>query len=138
MSEFLANKQKKNDFVKWAYLKEKIHFLKDENILYCKERDIWWASLGINIGREEDGKNANFERPVLILRKVNRYTMIIVPFSGNIKNDLWRHKIIFNHKPMSVLIFQIRLISNKRLIRKIGILDVAIFKQIKDRIRSIL
>jgi hypothetical protein len=63
---------------------------------------------------------------------------LIVPFSGNIKNDLWRYKIIFNHKPMSVLIFQIRLISNKRLIRKIGILDGVIFKRIKDKIRSIL
>lgn len=44
----------------------------------------------------------------------------------------------FNDKPMSALIFQIRLISNKRLIRKMGILDIASFKQIKDKIKSII
>jgi hypothetical protein len=35
------------------------------------EREIWWCSMGVNIGDEEDGKNELFERPVLILRKFN-------------------------------------------------------------------
>ena len=138
MGEFLVDKQKKDNFVKWASLKEQIHFLKDENTLHCKEREIWWASLGINIGKEEDGKNANFERPVLVLKRVNKYTIIIVPCSSKIRNDVWRYKIVLNHKPMSVLIFQIRLISSKRLIRKFGILDRVIFEKIKNKIKSAL
>ena len=52
-------------FIEWTKLKIKIHFRK-ENV-YFKEREIWWASLGMNIGYEENGKNETFERPTLVL-----------------------------------------------------------------------
>jgi hypothetical protein len=31
---------------------------------YAHERDVWWCSLGVNVGVEADGKHGNFERPV--------------------------------------------------------------------------
>lgn len=38
--------------------------------LYFKERQIWWASIGQNIGVEANGKNKKYERPVIILKNL--------------------------------------------------------------------
>ena len=52
-------------FADWARLKLRIHLYKNLDSVYFRERQIWWASVGQNIGVESNGKNANFERPVL-------------------------------------------------------------------------
>jgi len=52
-------------FFDWTELKIKIH--SQERVFYFREREIWWTSLGLNIGFEQNGKNKRFERPVLIL-----------------------------------------------------------------------
>ncbi len=48
---------------------------------FFKEREIWWVSIGINIGHEEDGKGEQYSRPVLILKKFNKYTFSGIPLS---------------------------------------------------------
>lgn len=58
------------NYTLWHSLKEKIELKNIEEIRF-REQEIWWCSLGENIGCEEDGKNELFERPVLILRKFN-------------------------------------------------------------------
>ncbi|MEK9183120.1 MAG: hypothetical protein AAB849_01275 [Patescibacteria group bacterium] len=49
-------------FIEWTKIKIRIHI--SERVIYFREGEIWWASLGINIGHEQDGKNQNFERPI--------------------------------------------------------------------------
>jgi mRNA interferase MazF len=137
MEDFLIQNQKENDFADWAKLKSTIHFHHDENKIYFKNREIWWASLGVNIGKEENGKNGRFERPVLILNKINKYTLIIVPLSSKIKQDRFHYQLFVNNRFESVLIFQVRTISSKRLSRKIGCLDKISFQEVKDKINSI-
>ena len=56
-------------FGSWTKLKIRLHVSEDEPV-YFREKEIWWASLGANIGYEQDGKNDNFERPVLILKSL--------------------------------------------------------------------
>ena len=51
------------DFDRWN--EKKKHVEATERIFYVKEREIWWCMLGVNVGREIDGKNDVFERPVL-------------------------------------------------------------------------
>ena len=36
---------------------------------YFREREIYWANLGKNIGYEQNGKGEDFMRPILIFRK---------------------------------------------------------------------
>lgn len=55
------------DFDKWSRNKK----LLEEHAyaqLSFHEREIWWCSLGLNLGDEQDGKHQDFERPVLVLR----------------------------------------------------------------------
>jgi mRNA interferase MazF len=59
-------------FTDWHNLKIKIHNSKSEPVWY-KERDIWWVSIGHNIGTEEDGKGKYFNRPVLVIKGFSRF-----------------------------------------------------------------
>lgn len=83
-------------------------------------REIWWCSLGANIGFEEDGKNALFERPVLILRKFNKELFFGVPLtSAHKEGNKYYHCIVVDDIPRSALISQARTLSSRRLLRKV-------------------
>ena len=70
--EKINQKNRKNlDIIEWS--KKKIEINNSNKYpRFFKEREIWWASIGSNVGSEEDGKNNDFERPVLILKKFNK------------------------------------------------------------------
>lgn len=70
-------------FIAWTKLKARIHV--SEKIIYPKRREIWWASLGQNIGVEINGKNNNFERPVLVIRVFNKNSVLVLPISSTEK-----------------------------------------------------
>lgn len=125
-----------NKFVNWTKLKIKIHLL-DKNI-YFHEREIWWASLGMNIGYEQNGKNENFERPVLIIKTFNLHVCWILPMSSKNNDNPYYHKIYYQRKIYSVILSQIRLISSKRLLRKIRTLSEKEFNDIIASIKFIL
>ncbi len=88
--------------------------------LYVHEREIWWTSVGINIGTEIDGKNAKFERPVLILRKLGKEQFIGIPLTSRSKSGVFYHSISYGKSTGTVCISQIRVFSVNRFLRKIG------------------
>jgi len=57
------------DFDCWNEIKKGIDGR--EKIIFCNKREIWWCSLGLNVGVEEDGKNQLFKRPVLVVKVFN-------------------------------------------------------------------
>jgi len=127
------------DFDKWNELKKKLHTTEKPKDFYFREREIWWCSLGLNIGFEEDGKNENFERPVLVIRKFNKYVLWILPLTRSHKTGDYYFRITQGDEDDSVVILsQIRLISNKRLLRKMRMMDEVEFKQIKNRVKQFL
>ena len=60
----------KKDFEGWNEKKKKLHS-KQSNLFY-HEREIWWCSLGVNIGFEQDGTGKNFDRPIIVIRGFNK------------------------------------------------------------------
>lgn len=132
MENFEFEQQKRLDFDRWAKLKILIHFSK--NTPHFKVRQIWWASLGLNIGREQNGKNIKFTRPVLILKKVSAESAVIIPLSSQIKQDNFFYNFTLNGRLENGLLMQIRLISSKRLIRKIGRVNEDVFLLLKSKL----
>ena len=129
--------EKNKDFDKWNELKKKLHF-RDEKILF-HEREIWWCSLGFNIGFEEDGKNDLFERPVLILRKFSKYVLWALPLTRSHKEGDFYYRIAQGNEEDSVVILsQIRLISSKRLLRRMRTIKENEFNSIRDRVKRFL
>ncbi|HEY1835541.1 MAG TPA: hypothetical protein VGG13_01845 [Candidatus Saccharimonadales bacterium] len=99
---------------------------------FFKEREVWFAAVGVNVGHEEDGKNDNYERPVLILKKFNRNLFFGVAFSSIFKpeNDFY-HTVLVKGKASSVILSQAKAYSAKRLWRRMDILDKAEFEVVK-------
>lgn len=52
-------------FQEWILLKERLH-AKLPQAPYISEGEVWWASLGENVGFEINGHSKDFTRPVLI------------------------------------------------------------------------
>lgn len=124
------------DFQGWGQLKAELHHRRFTG--YVHEREVWWCSLGANIGYEQDGKHELFERPVLIIRKFNNHAVIVVPLSTNTASRPQR--VIFPHgdRDYAALISQIRLISTNRLRRKLYVMNSLIFDAIRKQIFEIL
>ena len=99
------------------------------------EREIWWCSIGINIGFEEDGKNDTFERPVLVIKKFNKDLCFAVPLSTKNHNN----KYYFEIKSESFAILsQAKPISTKRMQRYISKIGANKFELLKKDLTKAL
>jgi mRNA-degrading endonuclease toxin of MazEF toxin-antitoxin module len=124
-------------FAEWGSLKQCIHFI--DTIAFPKKKEIWWVNLGQNIGVEANGKNADFERPVLVIKAFNAEALLVVPISSAVHSD--KHLFLFTNQlgKQNVLnLSQIRTLSNKRFKRKVGEFDSALFDRVLDKIRNFL
>ncbi len=102
------------------WYKLKINLNKVEFSGNFSELEVWWCSLGANIGDEEDGKNVLFERPVLVFRKYNKSLFFALPLSTASKMSKFYHEISVGDENGIVLVSQGRVISSRRLQRRIG------------------
>ncbi|MBI2475936.1 MAG: type II toxin-antitoxin system PemK/MazF family toxin [Candidatus Taylorbacteria bacterium] len=117
------------NFDKWNENKKELEKALTQK--YAYPREIWWCSLGVNLGAEIDGKNESFERPVIVMKVYNKETMVILPLTTKPKDDRFHHKIQSEDKTTWVKLTQMRVISNKRLSRKVGVLNEAMFDELK-------
>lgn len=125
------------DFDAWGKLKTSIHYSSQSKKLFRKG-DIWWCSLGANIGFEEDGKNHLFERPVVVIKKFHKEALLIVPLTTTEKESPYSVPVTVNGLRRAAIISQVRLISPKRLQRRIGYLSMNDLSVLKIALRSML
>ena len=124
------------DFDGWDALRRK---LQDRLVdFYCKRREIWWCSLGVNIGSEQDGGGVSFERPVLILQVFNKETVRIVPITNTMKKSKYYFPITCLNSKHFVITSHIQTLNTKRLSKLITRIDESQFKQIKEWCRATL
>lgn len=121
------------DYNDWNNLKKTIAKV---NRTFFDKGEVWFATLGKNIGDEEDGKNINFERPILILRKFNNNIFIAVPLTSQNKDGKYYKKIVSFDS--TVILSQVRLLDSKRLLRKIGKVEAVELKEIKKLVGKII
>lgn len=121
----------KKDFDIWNTEKKDIDKRSPQR-LFFREREIWWCSLGVNIGFEQDGKNEQFERPVLILKKFNGEMVFIVPLTSIKKTGRYYHSIQHEGNDYSLILSQSKLISTRRLLRKIRTISKTDFLNSKN------
>ncbi|MGH7238380.1 MAG: hypothetical protein ACREGF_07645, partial [Candidatus Saccharimonadales bacterium] len=114
-------------FDEWNKLKKRLEVR--PSAPFFKEREVWFAAVGLNIVHEEDGKNDNYERPVLVLKRFNKNLFFGLAFSSIFKpeNDFY-HTVLVKQKASSIILSQAKSYSSKRLLRRMAILDQAEFK----------
>lgn len=116
------------DFTDWHKLKTDIE--KKQRKLFFHPREVWWCSLGLNVGFEEDGKGRLYERPALILKVFSNEALLILPFTSVNKAGPYYHALEDKGSKTSVILSQVRLISPKRLSRKIRTISKADFIEV--------
>jgi mRNA interferase MazF len=124
------------DFQRWHKLKDALN--KSNRLIRFHTREIWWCSLGANIGFEQDGKNENFERPVLVFRKFNNNVLWILPLTSSDKIGKYYFQFEYHGKKYSIILSQIRLICAKRLLRKIRTMPKKDFRTIRDKFKNLV
>jgi mRNA interferase MazF len=124
------------NFDTWNSFKKEIDL--GEGKLY-KARDIWWCSLGMNVGFEQDGTGKSYERPVVVLRGFSKAVCLVVPLTTSTKENKYHVALgEIDGKPAAAIISQIRLVDTKRFIDKIGMLDKEKFEEIKNAVKDLL
>ncbi len=125
------------DFNSWN--KEKIKIDQRITSPYFHTREIWWCSLGLNVGFEQDGAGDKFYRPVIILKGMSKQTCFAIPLTTSPNKHPLRPPVgLVSGKNAFALISQIRIIDSKRLIKKIGYMDENTFARIRKIVKGIL
>lgn len=124
------------DYNGWNIEKQRIEYT--DNHYPVHEREIWWCSLGVNVGHEQDGKHARFERPVLVVRKFSKTAVWIIPLSSKQKVGSWYCEIPVGDKKNTLLLIQLRLVSTQRFLRKVHRISIGQFRLVRRHVIRLL
>jgi mRNA interferase MazF len=126
------------DFPGWHSLKQRLDStIRPMTSTGYKERDIWWVSLGHNVGFEENGKGGKFSRPVLVVKGFSAEVFWGVPLTSKVKSGKFYYPFIISGLtvPSTALLTQLRIFDTKRMTTKIGMINEKDFKEIKRQLR---
>jgi mRNA interferase MazF len=124
-------------FIDWIITKIIIDKIERRDFI-INEGQVFWCSLGENIGDEEHGKGDDFRRPVLIFKKFNNNIFWGIPLSTKIKDNKYYIKILLKDEEVSAMISQLRILDTKRLDTFIGYISKDDFIKIQDSVRNLI
>lgn len=124
------------NFIDWHKIKRRVE--KKENRVYFQPRDIFFCSIGENVGFEQDGRGKEFLRPVVVVKKFNNEVFLGIPLTRTEKKG--KYYFVFNlNNPKSVAILsQIRLFDAKRIKYKVGMINEKDFSVLKEKVKQLL
>lgn len=126
------------DFDNWNKEKKVVDKKAVNRDLFFYPREIWWCSAGLNVGVEADGKNENFERPMLIIKKINADMIWVLPLTTKEKQNKYHFKLEHAEIKSWVILSQIKTLSTKRLLRKIGSISDSDFAEVVSKTQNLL
>lgn len=126
------------DFNNWNIQKQALDESLRTSAIYFKEGDIWWVSLGRNIGTESYGKGEKFKRPVLMIKKLSSGLCIAVPLTTKKKIGSWFVEISIHEEKRWVLLQHIRSIDKKRFWVKIAEVNPVDLLRVKEKLEVLL
>lgn len=127
------------NFDLWNELKKKLDTESDKPDRFPQEGDVWMCSLGKNIGYEQNGGGDNFSRPILVVKKFNNRMFWVVPLSTKQKKlDFYFNYTDVDDRKVAAILAQLKLLSLKRLSRKLYEIDRQTLREIKNRLKKFL
>lgn len=122
------------NYDEWNILKKKLN--KEFDVKHPKIREVWWINIELNIGSEIYGKGFKYLRPVLVL-KLNNGNFLGIPLSSKVKSG--DHIFILkthDNRPHSLILNQVRVFDNRRLLSKKYTISKNKFKKIIRKFKS--
>lgn len=130
----ITDNNKKN-FDVWNSKKKLVHM--EQPRLYTV-REIWWCRFGVNIGSEQDGNGNEFLRPAIITRGFGADICMVIPLTTSSSKHSLRVPVgEVQGKSASALLSQVRVIDTRRLVEKIGFLEIKLFQQLRKSARDL-
>ena len=127
------------DYDAWSEIKKKIQLDSNKINFFPKEGEVWMSVVGKNIGYEQNGSGDNFSRPMLVIKKFNNHMFWCVPLSTKQKVlDFYFNFTDIHEQNVSVILAQMKLVSIRRLRRKLYEIPPETFLQIKEKLQSFL
>ncbi len=123
------NKEGKRNFKAWMPIKERLHYSGKRPTI--TEGEVWWASVGENVGSEICGKGDGCMRPVIVFKKLNANSFLAVPLTSKMHEGSWYAHFELNNKRQNAVVSQIECMSVLRLHRKLGELTNGDFQIVK-------
>ena len=106
------------DFDSWNEVKKRVN--KEKQGVYIRAGELRWSAIGVNVGSEMDGKGRSFTRPVLVINIVGPYLALVIPITTKVKNVPGYISFSWKGENQSICIHQMRVISQKRILDRIG------------------
>lgn len=119
------------DLATWHIIKTNLDKTTDREVFF-REKEVWWTSIGCNIGFEEDGKGRDFLRPVLVLYKFNSMFFYGVSLSTTKKTG--KYYLYLEGRKDTALLSQMRALDAHRLKYIDGWLGEEDFRAIQKRL----
>lgn len=124
----LDDAEKQKSLYRWNELKYVLHA---QNLLpKVKEGEVWWCSLGENVGTEINGKGELFSRPILVYRKLGSLQFLGIPLSSKEHIGTWFVNFRFKNREQYASLNQIRVINVSRLQERMGMVDKSDMRKI--------
>lgn len=101
------------------------------------EGQIWWISIGENIGAEISGKDEKFFRPVLILTKFSNAFYFAIPLTTTPKKGSWFFRFKVRGKWQTGCLHQGRSIDYRRLQYYMGQVSESTLAEMRKATRSL-
>jgi len=124
------------DFQQWHTKKEFLH--KEKIRPFFHEGEVWFCSLGANVGFEQDGRGVDFLRPILVVKKFNQELCWGLPLTRSQKQGQYYFSFPLNGQISTAILSQLRLIDGKRLQYRIGDVVADDFGTIRKRLAQLL
>ena len=122
------------DFDKWNILKKEINSKKQK--FYVKQREVWSVKMWKNVWFEEDWKWEDFERPVLVLKKI-WIMYLCISMTTQWKDNDFYYKLLDTQESSYIILSQAKLFDLKRFHYKIRTVSKNEFLDIQKRLKTL-
>ncbi len=126
------------NFSEWN--NEKIDINDNKQRPFFHVREVWFCTMGVNVGYEQDGRGKEFLRPIIVIRKFNNEVLWGIPLTT--KNKTGKYYFSFQIDDLlegsTAILSQLKLIDAKRLQYKIGMINDNDFGELKEKLRQLL
>jgi len=128
-----------DNFDSWNNLKKTINEVEIPQVNFPIPQEVWMCIVGKNIGFEQNGSGSNFSRPVLVIKKFNNKMYWVISLSTKQKSvDFYYNFTDPQENHVSVIIAQMKLVSIKRMKRKIYKMNDTDFLCVKNILKKFL
>lgn len=125
-----------DEFDAWSKLKRRLD--KRSTFIGFKEREVWWAYVGRNIGYEENGKGIEFIRPVLVVRVFNRRLCWVIPLTSVMRKGAYYFSVSHTNRTSVALLAQLRALDSRRFIRRTGKISISDYQKLRELLLHLL